>query len=95
MSIMLLHGFLGESAALKPDKDSNLCSATFFLCDPGQINVLSSGFLMYNMGREILPMQGLFVKYKRNSRKSMEYCIDYVNVNFCIPLIIDNIEARD
>ena len=95
MRIMLLHGLLGESAALKPDKDSNLCSATFFHRAPGHINVLSSGFLMYDMGRENLPVQGLFVKYKRNSWKSMEYCIYSVNVNFCIPLIIDNIEARD
>ena len=87
--------FRGVGSAKARQRFKSLLCYFFPFVTPGKLTFLSSGFLMYNMGRENLPMQGLFVKCKRNSLKSMEYCIYYMNVNFCIPLIIYNIEGRD
>lgn len=87
--------FRGVSSSKARQRFKSLLCYCFPFVTLGKLTFLSSGFLMYNMGRENLPMQGLFVKYKRNSRQSMEQRIYQVNVNFCIPLVIYSIEARD
>lgn len=58
--------FLGEAAALKLNKDSNFCSATFLLCDSEKIDehFCTSSSSHIKWGREKLFFAKVLEKHK-------------------------------